>query len=210
MVKLQGWRRCLPVAISAVLAASAVFAQPEGKTTCVVLMLHAQGATPQNVAGLAGKLKPACLVRAPDMPWSANRSALKDNADAMQEITRHVKELRQQGFKRVILAGHGQGANAAIAYAGQVGDVDGVVSLSASDEAAAAASLPAITGRMKQHVPLLWVVSSGDPLHAKGETYAFLKAPPHPLSRYVALKADTARNPEPAAKTMLEWVKSLE
>jgi len=185
------------------------WAQPEAKA-CAVLLLHGQGGSPQAMAGLARKLQPSCATRSPEMPWSARRGSAKEPADAMQEIGRQLKELRQQGHRRILLAGVGLGANAALAYAGAGGEIEGVIALGPDDTAAAMGPLPGIAARIRQHVPLLWVVGEGDPLHAKGEVYAFAKAPPHPASRYVALKADRSALLEAAAKPMLEWAKSLE
>ena len=51
-------------------------------------------------------------------------------------------------------------------------------------------------GGLKQHVPLLWIVGTADPLFARGEDFAFAKAPPHPASRYVSVKGDAAAVPE--------------
>ena len=198
------------LAALALAGAAPVLAQQEPKAACVVLLMHGKGGSPQSLAGLAAKLKPTCLGRSPDMPWSARRGGDRTADEAMQEIARHVKELRQQGFQRVLLGGLGAGANAAIAYAGKVGDVDGVIALAPDDAGSGIGPLPAITERIRQHVPLLWVVGSADALHGKGEGYAFAKAPPHPSSRYVALKADGAGLAEASAKPLLEWAKSLE
>lgn len=187
----------------ALLLPAAVLAQPDNKT-CVVLLVHGKGASAQALNGLAARLKPACLARAPEMPWSAKRGDA--SADASAELQKQVKELRAQGFKRVLLAGQGSGANAAMAYAGKVGDIEGVVAIGAADEPGLAAAASGI----RQHVPLLFVVGTADALHAKGEAYAYAKAPPHPSSRYVALKADPASLADAAAKSIMEFAKSLE
>ena len=57
--------------------------------------------------------------------------------------------------------------------------------------------------------PPLWVVGAQDPLGARGEAYAFGKAPPHPASRYVTVKADAAGTPEAAAKVVADWLRDL-
>jgi predicted esterase len=191
-------------AVWAVSFAAPAAAQADAK--CAMLLMHARGASPQAVAPLARKINPACAVRSPDMPWSARRG---ESGDGAAEIQKHVKELRQQGFKRVLLAGHGTGANAAIAYAGAVGDIEGVVAL-APDDAGSPGPLPSTAAKMKQHVPMLWVVGESDALHAKGEAYAFAKAPPHPASRYVALKANADALVESSAKPVVEWAKALD
>lgn len=173
---------------------------------CAALLLHAQGAAPATLAPLAKKLQPVCAARTPDMPWSAKRAG---EGNAMQEIGRHVKELRQQGYKRVVLVGHGLGANAAIAYAGQGGDVEAVAALGGDAAAAEWGALPVLAPKIRQHIALLWVIGQGDPLYKLGEDYAFAKAPPHPAARYLAVKADAAGTPEAAARPLLQWLKEL-
>ena len=49
----------------------------------------------------------------------------------MAEIKIQVENFRQQGYKRIVLAGHSFGANAALAYMKTEGDVDGIVVLAA-------------------------------------------------------------------------------
>ena len=62
---------------------------------------------------------------------------------------------------------------------------------------------------MPQHAPLLWVVGAGEPLAAKAEAYLG-KAPPHPASRLVTLKADAAALPDASAKAVAQWMKDAE
>lgn len=169
---------------------------------CAAILLHGQAGGTQAMAALAKRVQGSCAVRTPEMPWSARRG---DGGTGAEEIAREVKAMRQQGHKRIVLVGVGAGANAAMAYAGSAGDVEGVAALAPQDGAA----LPATAARILQHVPLLWVVSTADPLHAKGEAHAFAKAPPHPSSRYVAIKADPSQ-PENASRTVLDWIKGLD
>jgi len=170
-----------------------VLAQADPKT-CAVLLVQAKGGS-AGLAALGRKLEPACATR----------------AVAAADLARQVKTLRQQGAKRVVLVGHAAGANAALAFAGSNGDADGVVALGGDTSGGSEfGELPELAGNVKQHVPLLWVVGSGDPLHKRGEDYAYAKAPPHPSSRYVSVKADAAGTPEAAAKAVIEWLKSLE
>ena len=104
------------------------------------------------------------------------------------------------------MAGHGLGANAAIAFAGVSGDADGVVALGgdSSTNLQGPGTLPELAPRIRQHIPLLWIVGGADPLRARGEGYAFAKAPPHPSSRYLQVKADTLAAPDAAAGAVLE------
>ena len=163
-------------------------AQGEAKPCGMVLLAGASA----HMAAFGRKLQSVCTVR---------------TARTKEDVAKLVKDLRQQGAKRVVLAGEGSGANSAIGYADSPGDIDGVIAFGGD---AAAGDLPALTPNIKQHIPLLWVMGSGDALAAQGEAYAFAKAPPHPMSRYVQVKADAAGTPEAGAKAVLEWLKSLE
>lgn len=196
-----GWSLC------GVVAAQGTAADPKA---CAIVLMHAKAQAPQSLAALARKLQPGCTARTPEMPWSARRGDDSDANGTMEEIRRHVKELRQQGYKRVLVGGVGLGANASIAYAAAVGDVEGAIAVAPHDGASLLPSLPALAGRVRQHVPLLWVVAAADPLHAKGEEYAYAKAPPHPAGRYVSMKSDPLATPENAGKPLLDWIKGLD
>jgi dienelactone hydrolase len=168
-------------------------AQADGKN-CAILLVQAKGGS-SGLSALGRKLEPVCATR----------------AVSPADVAKQIKSLRQQGAKRVVLVGHAAGANAALAFAGSSGDAEGVVVLGGDASGNSEfGELPELAGNVKQHVPLLWVVGSGDPLHKRGEDYAFAKAPPHPFSRYVSVKADAAGTPEAAAKAVIEWLKSLE
>lgn len=177
---------------------------------CAVLLLHDRGATTQPVAAFGRKLQAACTAKAVEMPWSQRRNNDKDLPGAWQELARHVKELRQQGFQQVLVGGWGFGANAAMAFLGGVGDTDGVIALAPEAEATGLGALPATAAAMRQHAPALWVIGTEDPLHQRGEEFAYAKAPPHPMSRFVSVKADRRGTPDAAVKPVLEWLKSLE
>jgi dienelactone hydrolase len=180
-------RRHLLVLLAA-LGAGLAHAEADVKPCGVVLL----SGTGSHTAALVKKVQGACTVR---------------SAPGSGDLAKLVKDLRYQGAKRIVLVGEGAGANTAIAYAGSPGDVDGVIALGGD---AAAGDLPALTPKIKQNIPLLWVMGSGDTLARRGEAYAFSKAPPHPLSRYVEVKADAAGTPEAGAKAVLEWIKALE
>lgn len=201
-------RRCL-VAALAVWAAAAQ-GQAESKA-CAVILVHAKSSGPQSLSVLARRIQPVCAGRAVEMPWSSRRAAENPGGDALLEIAAQAKSLRQQGYKRVVVLGHGLGANAAIAYAAK-GDVDAVVALGGDGAAATApfAALPLLAPQIEQHVPLLWLVGANDPLRERGEDYAFAKAPPHPASKFRLLKSDIGHAPEAAAGPIQDWLKSLE
>lgn len=180
------------ILLLALLPVSAI-AQADGKN-CAILLVQAKGGS-AGLNALGRKLEPLCATR----------------TVSPADVAKHVKTFRQQGHKRVVLVGHAAGANAVLAFAGSNGDADGVVVLGGDASGGSEfGDLPGLAGNVKQHVPVLWVVGTADPLHARGEDYAHAKAPPHPASRYVAVKADAAGTPEAAAKAVTEWLKSLE
>lgn len=195
--------------LAGMIALCAGTAAGQDSRSCAVVLMHGQGGGPQALVAFGRKLQPACAARVPEMPWSAKRGGDKRGEAALQEIAAHVKSLRQQGHQRIVLAGQGMGANAAIAYAGSVGDVDAVVAFGpdATPAAAGWGELPALAPRVRQHIPLLWVVGQADPAHKLGEDHAFAKAPPHPSSRYVVVKANHEGTPEAALKVVLDWIK---
>jgi hypothetical protein len=194
------------VVASAVCGGTVAWAAPGDDKRCAIVLLHGKsGATP-SLTALARKLQPLCGVKAMDMPWSERRAKEKEAAAPLKEVAAQVKSFRQQGYKKVLVVGHGFGANTAIAYAGEAGDTDGLIALGPD----ALADLPGATGRIRQHIPLLWVVGKRDPLFEQGEDHAYGKAPPHPLGRYVVVSADNAGTPEAAVKPVLDWIKSLD
>jgi dienelactone hydrolase len=200
------WRRALTLMVLA--AAVAGPAQAQSKD-CALLLLHDRGGSTAPASALGRKLQSVCTAKAVEMPWSERRNE-RDPRAAWPELARHIKELRQQGATRVLVGGWGFGANAALAFAGASNDADGVIVLAPEAEASGLGPLPAAAAGLRQHAPALWVVGQGDPLHERGEAFAFGKAPPHPMSRYVSVKADRKGTPEAAVKPMLEWIKSLE
>ncbi len=202
-------RACLWLMVALACGPTLALAQSESKT-CAMVLMHDAGSSPAAVAAFARKLQATCASKNVEMPWSQRRNNDKDLAGAWQEINRHIKGLRDQGFTRVLLGGYGFGANAALAYSGAVGQADGVIALAPEARAAGPGDLPATAARMAQHVPSLWVIGTDDPLHERGEGFAYTRVPPHPLSRYATVKADRKGTPDAAVKTVTEWIKSLE
>ena len=68
------------------------------------------------------------LTDSPEMPWSARRSNDAGAEGAMKEIDEAVARLRSRGAKKIFVAGEGEGAVAAVRYAGRR-RVDGLVVL---------------------------------------------------------------------------------
>ncbi len=205
----EGRRSALLAALLAACAVAPAWGQAEGKG-CALVLMHDRGGTAAPMAALGRKLQGTCTVRAVEMPWSQARANDKDLPGAWQELARHVRGLRQQGYKRVLVGGAGFGANAAMAYSAAVGESDGVVAIAPEADAPGLGTLPATAAAMRQHAPALWVLGTGDPLFQRGEDFAYAKAPPHPQSRYESVKSDRKGTVEAAAKPVGDWLKSLE
>lgn len=105
---------------------------------CAVVLMHGKWGNPQAIGFFGRRLEPACTVKSIDMPWSARRGYDVPYPQALEQIADEVRQFRAQGFRRVLLAGHSFGANAALAYMAQHGDADGVIALAPGHSPAAA------------------------------------------------------------------------
>ncbi len=97
--------------------------------SCAVVLLHGKWGTAQSpyLKPVAQKIEPHCQVRLLEMPWSRHRLYDRPYADALAHIQATVQTLRQSGIQWVAVGGQSFGANAALAYMAQVGDVDAVL-----------------------------------------------------------------------------------
>ncbi len=68
------------------------------------------------------------------------------------------------------------------------------------------AVMPANAARLQ--APLLYVVGTGDPLQ-RGPDEIFAKAPPHPLNRYVTVRAGHFDTSAAAADAVVAWLRAL-
>jgi len=100
---------------------------------CGVVMLHGKWGMPQSpyLKPVVQKIEPHCKVTLLEMPWSRLRLYDRAYADALGQIQQAVSELRQSGVSWVAVGGQSFGANAALAYMAQVGDVDAVLPMAA-------------------------------------------------------------------------------
>lgn len=98
---------------------------------CAVVLMHGKWGGTQYISLFGNKLEPVCDYKAIEMPWSKRRNYDEPYSTALAEIKAQVEIFRHQGYKRVVLAGHSFGANAALAYMTTEGDVDGIVVLAA-------------------------------------------------------------------------------
>lgn len=100
-----------------------------GDTIGIVLM-HGKNGTSTYVRSLASSLEGAgVIVITPRMPWGRNRIYDKSYEESMDEIDTYVDQLINAGAKRIIIAGHSIGANAALGYAARRKNISGVVLL---------------------------------------------------------------------------------
>lgn len=101
-----------------------------------VVVLHGKWDAPDGHAGgLANYLRrEGFKVATPEMPWSGRR-AYDQGVDAMvAEINQAADELRKAGAKKIVIAGHSQGAAGALYYAGRQ-QVDGIALIAAGGHA---------------------------------------------------------------------------
>ncbi|MGI9135355.1 MAG: alpha/beta fold hydrolase, partial [Rhodoferax sp.] len=119
------FKRCASVALLCLLALPALALD----RPCAIVLLHGKWGGPQPIHLLGRRFEPVCDYRALEMPWSRRREYDQPYPVALDEIAAQVRALRAQGYVRVLLGGHSFGANAALAYMAEVGDVDAVIAL---------------------------------------------------------------------------------
>lgn len=112
--------RAFFLAMAAVVALFGAPAESAAQKVGVVVM-HGRWDSPRGfVLGLARYLeREGLLVANPEMPWSGSRSYDKGAAAFVGEIDAAVADLRARGAAKVAIAGHSQGAMAALYYATQ-------------------------------------------------------------------------------------------
>ncbi|MGE5548831.1 MAG: alpha/beta hydrolase [Solirubrobacterales bacterium] len=96
-----------------------------------VVLMHGKAGDPSHLRSLADDLTAAgYLVATPTMPWSAARRYDGSLDEAHAEIDATVAELKRQGARKIVVAGHSMGANTAIGYAAtHPGLVDALIAL---------------------------------------------------------------------------------
>lgn len=113
-------------ALALLLVAPAAWAQAK---PCAMVLMHGKWGHPNGLAAFGRTQEVACDTKNLEMPWSRRRNYDQPYPVAIAEIAAQVKALREQGYSRVLLAGHSFGANAALAYMATEGDADGVIAL---------------------------------------------------------------------------------
>jgi pimeloyl-ACP methyl ester carboxylesterase len=118
------------------LLAGVVPVYAEGKD-CAMVLLHGKWGNTKYIAFFGRKVEPVCDFKSLEMPWSERRAYDQPYASALADIDAQVKAFRAQGYKRVLVAGHSFGANAALAYMATNGDADAIVALAPGHSPAA-------------------------------------------------------------------------
>ncbi|NWK79688.1 alpha/beta fold hydrolase [Aquitalea sp. LB_tupeE] len=95
-----------------------------------VVLMHGKGGSPEkHVTGLANALRQqGVLVANLEMPWSGRREYDADVASAVAQVNAALETLRQQGARKLVVAGHSQGGLFALYLAGRL-HVDGVIAI---------------------------------------------------------------------------------
>lgn len=95
-----------------------------------IVLMHGKGGTTRHVDDLSDNLKDlGVLVETPIMPWSEDRIYDKGYEESMAEIDTYVKKLEADGAKKIFVAGHSLGANAALGYGARREGLSGVILL---------------------------------------------------------------------------------
>ncbi len=95
-----------------------------------MVLMHGKGGTPKYVSSLGSALRGAgVLVETPSMPWSRHRIYDKGYEESMAEIDTYVAQLKAAGARRIFVAGHSIGANAALGYGARREGLSGIILL---------------------------------------------------------------------------------
>jgi len=94
-----------------------------------IVILHGNGHPTKHIDGLARKLESSkFLVAYPEMPWSENRRYDAPVDDAVGQVTAAFDKLKEQGAKKIFIAGHSKGGVFALYYASKH-SVDGLIAI---------------------------------------------------------------------------------
>ena len=97
-----------------------------------VVVIHGKWDAPNgHASGLANYLsREGFLVATPEMPWSGKRQYDRGVDGMLAELDKATEELRAKGARKIVLAGHSQGAAGGLYYASQR-SINGVVLIAA-------------------------------------------------------------------------------
>lgn len=144
--------KALILVISTLLLQSFSVPQTAEGSDIGVVLIHGFGLTqvaprrPQpflRIEPLAVTLrKEGFAVVMPEMPWSVNRIMDATYDDAMKEIDAAVEKLKVGGTKKLVIAGHSLGANAALRYGATRSGLAGLIGLAPAWHPPTANSFP--------------------------------------------------------------------
>lgn len=120
----------MSLAVAAMTACQTVKIDPIASDKIGIVLMHGKGGTTNHVDYLGSNLKSAgILVETPLMPWSKDRIYDKGYEESMEEIDTYVARLKAAGARRIFVAGHSLGANAALGYGARREGLSGVILL---------------------------------------------------------------------------------
>ncbi len=92
-----------------------------------VVVMHGKGGQPGSMSAISSALTAAgATVATPTMSWS---TGYKTYPATLDEVAGHISSLRAKGATRIALVGQSLGANVALGYGAQRGDVQAVVAM---------------------------------------------------------------------------------
>jgi len=107
----------------------AINAAIAGQKDCAIVVMHGKWGNASSLGFFSSRLTDLCDYKEIELPWSKNRLYDKPYPDAINEIHLQVNGFKAAGYKRLMLAGHSFGANAALAYLTTFDDINGVILL---------------------------------------------------------------------------------
>jgi dienelactone hydrolase len=196
------------LAAAALLAALAACASPEppkdtGGPKIGVVVLHGEGDDPygQTLRFTRTLIRDGFLTDSPEMPWSARRSHEAGAAATLKEIDASLARLKSRGAEKVFVAGHSEGAAAALRYAKER-RLDGLIALAPAGAMNAAAIRPG--------TPVLWVVGDTEyPAVRKVEQAALEALPRSPPPTLVEVAAGHLDTPDAAGAVCAKWMREI-
>jgi pimeloyl-ACP methyl ester carboxylesterase len=110
-----------------------------------LVLLHGKRSAPEQHGALADAAAAAgYLVDQPEMCWSHRRIYDRSYLDCLRDIDDGVARLKANGATAIVIAGHGLGANGALAYGAANRDLKGIIALAPSHRPKRLAARPQV------------------------------------------------------------------
>jgi pimeloyl-ACP methyl ester carboxylesterase len=71
------------------------------------------------------------------------------------------------------------------------------------------AVIPSNIQKWKKNIPFIWIVGKQDPMYARGDFYAYKKAPVNPANQYVVVDADHMGTPDVVEDEVVVWIQKV-